>query len=265
MRKLALIAFLFLGLSQFTSAQSVGVLPSILSFELAPGESGSQIVKIINNSSTRQTLEVGLGDWIRDSTGAHQYFEADTLPNSCAKYVSFTPEFIEVEGGQSAEVLVTVSMPTDGEVVEKMTWTMLFVSGTVEKTDPFVQDGVMATQINSNFRFGIHVYNTPPGIEEESAKVLDLKQVTDTSFVMTMKNTGETMLECEAFLEMVNMESGEKWKSEVNELIVFPGYSRQTEFIVPENLQKGEYEVLGLIDYSKKKSLEAKAIVISIE
>jgi hypothetical protein len=67
-----LSTLIFVSLS--VSAQKVGIQPSILEFHVVPGVTESQVIRISNTSDTKVSFQAYLADWLRDSTGAHHYY-----------------------------------------------------------------------------------------------------------------------------------------------------------------------------------------------
>ncbi len=248
--------------------QNLSVNPTIVKFSLNnPGSTETQILNISNNSDETQAVELYFGDWIREESGKHTYFEAGTIPSSCSKWISFPFNYVELEPGESMEVPVTLTAPEKREDLEKMKWSMLYVQNAkVNKLNQKVREG-MNTQINEIVRMGIHIYQIPSKLSLKSAKVLNLTVNPDilNSYNLQFENDGEVMVKAVSFLELTNISTGEEFRSQIEETPVFPFSRRTVSLHLPENLPKGEYSMLAVLDYGNPDSLEALEKVIEIK
>jgi hypothetical protein len=251
------------GFTPRLSAQNLGVHPTILEYKLPAGQSESQVIHLSNGSAVKKQYRIYLNDWLRDSTGGHAYYRPDTLPQSISKWISIDKNFVEMEPGQSADLTVKLSLPDEAAFNEAMKWSMLFIE-TVEEQ---ASDAVKGAQVRNHLRIGIHIYQTPPALNEKSVKVFDLSPVPDTKneYRLLCQNTGKVMLECRSYLELASLADGTKTKIEVNEFPLFPGQPRYVNFELPNDLPKGKYSALGVLDAGEDVSLEAVESVIEIK
>jgi hypothetical protein len=268
----SLFSVLFiLGLVSAGIAQQVSIAPSILRFNLDKGGNDSRVVTITNRSTIRQSMQTSIGDWYRDSLGNHVYLKPGEMKDrSNAAYVSITPSFIEIEPNETAEVLVSIQIPAADTVPTQMTWSMLFVQGTVEKTNPFVPENQLATQIRESYRFGVHIYNTPSVTNEAKAVLEDFMVVPATEndtiakYMLRSKNDGDVILKCKTYLEITNLGNGETINTDPDEFTVFPNETKTSIFTLPDNLGAGEFSILGILDYGDQYPLEAIEKTIKI-
>jgi hypothetical protein len=198
-----------------------------------------------------------VNDWIRDSLGGHAYYRADTLPRSCAKWVSVSTNFIELEPGQVKQVTVKLQLPEDPNTSKEMKWAMLFIE-TVEEASASKNSSTQAS-VRNLLRIGVHIYQTPPTLSNKEVKVLDLKPSKEgvNTYNLLCKNTGDIMLECKSYLELASLADGSKTKLDAVEFPIFPDQRRIITFELPKNLAKGKYSVLAVIDGGEDMSLEA--------
>ena len=246
-------------------AQQLSVSPSIVRYELEEGGTSSKVVRVVNSSNAKQSLQISVGDWIRDTTGNHVYYKPNTIRESCADWLTVTPTFLEVAPGATAEILLNIQSPVGQDMPDAMKWAMLFIQGTIEKTDPFVPEGTLATQIRENYRFGIHVYNTPPAATEVKGELVEMKQLADGSFKLHVKNSGARMLDCKTYLEVLNLETGNQTDLPTEGFPVFPGAERMVYHTLPDTLSPGQYSVLGILDYGDTFPLEAVELLIDLK
>ncbi|MBN9380099.1 MAG: hypothetical protein J0H74_05010 [Chitinophagaceae bacterium] len=243
----------------FCPGQKVAIQPSILDFHLAPGNTVSQVVHISNLSDQQMGFRAYLADWLRDSTGVHQYFRPDTLSHSCAGWVSLDKDFIEVPPGGSRDLVVKLQPPSDLRSFQQMKWAMLFLQSGVEQDSASAHGKDFNTHIRQLLRVGVHIYQTPPTLTHYSARALALKEVPGekNAYDLYMENTGETMLQCKVHLELTNIETGKEFRSEKVEFPVFPEGTRKVRLMVPVNTPRGRYSALAILDIGEGIPLEA--------
>lgn len=238
-------------------AQNLGAYPTTLDFKLGAGQGESQVINISNGSNKKVQFRVYLNDWVRDSTGGHIYYRADTLSRSCSKWVTFDKNFLELEPGQFSQLTVKLQMPEDPNAVKEMKWAMLFIE-TVEEANAAKAASTQAS-VRNLLRLGVHIYQTPPTLSNKEVKVLDLvpsKEAVNT-YNLICQNTGDVMLECKSYLELSSLADGAKTKLDPIEYPMFPGQKRYVTFELPKNLAKGKYSVLAVADGGEDMSLEA--------
>ncbi|HCN83746.1 MAG TPA: hypothetical protein DIT07_09000 [Sphingobacteriaceae bacterium] len=174
---------------------------------------------------------------------------------------------MEVEARQTKEVRVTMNTPSDSMQFKEMKWAMLFVQNVTEQAGDKNATGKVTAKLTEVFRFGIHIYQTPPGVTNKEAKALSLKQdsIEKKAYNFAIVNTGGTQLTCKARLELTNIETGKEIKLEEVEFPVFPGAKRIVQLLLPADIPKGKYSMLALLDYDTSMPLEAVELGIEIK
>ncbi len=260
-----LAIFLIASLSQKVSAQNLGVYPTTLDFSLANGQSEAQVINISNGSDKKVQFRLYLNDWIRDIEGGHEYFDPNTRPRSCARWITLNRNFVELEPGKSTQITVKLAVPDSAEATSQMKWAMLFIE-TVQEQDNMTNKNAAAT-VRNLLRIGVHIYQTPPNITEKEVRILDLKPVDSIPNVYQIlcQNTGEIMLECKAYLELTSLTGGKKTKIEATDFPMFPDQKRLISFTIPKDLPKGKYSALGVVDGGEDLSLEAMESTVEIK
>ena len=256
-----LIASTFIAKSQ----PNLGVYPTILEYHLTGGQSESKSIHLTNNSPDTVQFRLYINDWFRDTLGGHAYFRADTLPQSCAKWLTFDKNFVQLETGKSTDVTVKLSLPDDGVSTDRMRWAMLFIE-TVEEKKNIKEKGTQAA-VRNVLRIGVHVYQTPPAITEKAIKVVDLTHVpkTTNTFQLLCQNTGKVMVECKSYLILNSMADGKETKLEPVEFPMFPDQKRYVIFELPKDFPKGKYSAQGVLDAGEDVSLEAVENIIDVK
>ncbi|MBC8054105.1 MAG: Fn3-like domain-containing protein [Sphingobacteriaceae bacterium] len=253
---------LLLCLLLYTTAygQRLNVNPTILSFNLSDaGAVSTQTITVTNLSDKKQTYQLSLGDWIRDSIGAHRYYAPGAMSRSCARWITFDNPTVEIESQQSRDVRVTLQAPADQNALKEMKWAMIFIQNVLEQTGNEGAAPKMKATIREVFRIGLHVYQTPVTVTEKSAKAIAVTQSKSEPNVynFSMVNTGKVMLECKIKSVLTNLVSGDEIKLEEYEIPVFPGADRILKLAIPPTVPKGKYSMLTVLDYDADKPLEA--------
>ncbi len=262
------LLFGFLILQNLTFAQELSINPVKLYFDLGSTNSTqTQTINITNNSDITQAMEIYTGDWIRNSDGSHTYFESGTQKFSCASWLEVSTNFLNIPPGQTEQIRVTLRAPESAEELKSMKWGMLYLQGS--KIRELVQDNnnSLQTHINEVMRFGVHVYQTPPQLSQLSARVNNMIENPKSpgKYDLELLNEGEVMVNAHSFLELTNVSTGEEFTSEATECPIFPLGKRVVTLSLPKGLPKGQYSMLGILDYGNPNSLEAIEKVIEIK
>ncbi|MFC3812864.1 hypothetical protein [Lacihabitans lacunae] len=267
MKRVFFLFFFLIGLSE-VHAQQVNVNPSIVNFNVGNvGASETKVVTITNNSSKSQSFEVSLGDWNRNPDGSHEYFAPGTKPFSCSSWITLSSNFIEIPAGQKGEILITMQAPTDPAQLEKMKWAMLFVQGAQIKKELVGGQNEAKAAVQEILRMGIHLYQTPPSLFESSARTLNLNPNKENSKVydFEIENIGKTMITGRAHMEITNLSNSEEVITPVVDFPVFPGGKRVVKLEMPNELKKGKYSILAVLDYGINNPLEAIEKTIEVK
>jgi hypothetical protein len=254
-------------ISYIASAQGITIQPSTMDFHVAPGGVESQTITIFNGSSKKVSFQSYLGDWLRDSTGAHQYFRPDTLKHSCAGWVRLSKSLLDVEPGQSAQLVVQLQGPVDSAAFSRMKWAMLFVQTVDEQDQASKQSKKMETAIKEVMRIGVHIYQTPLTLNKKAAKAVSFKPIPTekNTYELKMRNIGDLMLQCKSYVELTAVATGKTYKGEVVEFPVFPEGMRKVKLALPKEVPAGKYSALAILDMGEDVPMEAIEKVIEIK
>ncbi|MBK8608507.1 MAG: hypothetical protein IPL84_00730 [Chitinophagaceae bacterium] len=251
--------------NDLTPQGTVSVQPMKNDFHLRAGESGDIKIYISNKMGAKMQFNVYLGDWRRDTTGSHVYSPPGTEPNSCAAWLTFDKKFIEVDTGAIGIINVKMQVPETPEAVAEMKWAMLFVETIRESKAPAVTKE-MRTEIIPATRFGIHIYQTPPAINQKELKLSSFTNVTgkENAFRIVCENTGNVQLNCKSYIEMYSLEDGKKITANPVEVPLFPGQIRYIDFTLPDETKKGKYTLVGVVDPGDEMDIEAAQLIINV-
>ena len=259
------VAFLLLSVCNHLFAQNLGIHPTTLEFKLTGGQTESQVVHLSNGSDKKVQFKLYLNDWLRDTVGGHAYYRADTLPQSCSRWVTLDKTFVELEPGKTADVNVKLQLPDSANATSEMKWSMLFIE-TVEEQSAAAARGAQAA-VRNLLRMGVHIYQTPPTVTGKQIKVFDLTQVPGdgNQYQVFCQNVGKVMVECSSYIELASLADGTKTKLNPVEYPMFPNQRRYVRFTIPTDLPKGKYSALAVVDAGEDVSLEAVESTIDIK
>ncbi|MBV8251301.1 MAG: hypothetical protein JO154_01740 [Chitinophaga sp.] len=222
--------------------------PSTIDFQLNSGQTGIGKVVITNFLSTKKQFRIYVDDFVRDSAGGHTYSAGGSIPQSCAKWIQLDRTFFELDTGQTIEIPFKVVAPPDSLSNIEMKWAMLFFETTQEQ---IVEDAKgVKTTVMGRLRIGVHIYQTSPSITDKDITIEGFKLPTDSNrtCVITCRNTGKTQLLVKSYIELSNTATNERTKLNFPLFPMFPGQKRVLPFQLPNNLPKGKYSLIGVID-----------------
>ena len=226
----------------------IAVSPAKLSFNLDKGQTAKKTVTINNGTKNKQNLVVQFMDWSRDTMGEHSYYPPGSSQHSCAPWVTFDKPLIELNPGQSTEVVVTMKVPDDPEAVKEMKWTMLVLKAVSDKVIP--QKGkILGAQIEQQLGLGVHVYQVPPNITSKELKMISFTELPGkNAYRVVCKNVGGLQLYGKFSLELASSETGAKTALKPQTVPLFPQQDRYVDFIIPATVPKGKYTAVAMID-----------------
>lgn len=261
MKRKLLLFSLVLMMSFGIKAQRFAVQPGIIQFNAEPGITQTRTLKITNISDKKITFQAYFADWLRDSLGGHEYYRADTLSRSCANWVVLNKNLIEVEPQATEDVVVVLKTPFDAKQFDQMKWAMLFLQTVQEKDSVAGNSKELKTEIRELMRVGIHIYQTPPTVNKVEAKVdyfmHEEKDSIKNSYSFKVENVGDVMLNCKSYITLTNITTGQEFKLERLEFPMFPEGKRLLKFVIPDNIPKGKYSALAVLDIGEDEELQA--------
>lgn len=267
---LIIIIFVFSG--QFLMAQSASVSPSRLYYKVAPGSYKSQTIRVTNNSETAETFKVDFADFSATGNQGKSTIApaGETNPRGCSQWLSASPAFFEVKPGETKDVEILLQVPNIPEA-NNARWAVAVVKLTQENTGNLDKGSdVVGMRIIQSFQFVMHIFQTPPSVTFKQAEIIkfykdSIAKDTVISLRMEVKNTGEAIIDCAPYLDIVNSSTGEKLTLKNKGFTILPGGERETIFKLPKNLSKGTYNILGVIDYGSDSQIAGAELTIKIE
>ncbi len=258
MKRLCFIFFyLFPCFSCHLYAQTgVSVSPPRLYFESGLGNSSTQTVTVTNVSSKNSLdLAISLGDWEYNEKGENIMSAANTLPASCAGWVSVKKDdnYFTLAPGQKKDIEVTVTVP--GTLQDKLfTHTAVLYVSQMNPVDDVDSKGA---NIKVSIRSGIKIFHKLPAGKNKKLEIQNLaygkpKQTLD----LTFDNLGDVWADGKISTDLVNTQNGKKTTLENIVFYTMPGNKREVSIPLPSGLEKGKYTASVIIDYGDRDNLE---------
>jgi len=262
----------FLGgvLSQL-QAQSVSVTPSRLYFKESLGAYKSQKIRITNNGNKTETFQVTFNNFGSEGNkGKTQIIKDENYTHGCSQWLSAAPSFFELAPGVTQDVEILMQVPNVAEA-NNSRWAVANVKLSKENTGGGNgSNNETGMQILQTFQFLIHIFQTPPTVTYKEAHItsfVDGGKSTkgEQMLLMEVENSGETILDCVPYLDLVNLKSGEASRVKSKAFTVLPAGRREVRFYLPTALSKGKYSILGVVDYGSDSDLAGAEMEIELE
>ncbi len=254
------------------SSQSVSVSPSRFYYNISPGNYKSQKLRVTNNGKNVESFTVNFIDFVSNGNKGKTSIDTSATPeHGMADWLSASPSFFELQPGDSKEVEILLQLPNTPEA-NTVRWSLASVKLAKENTGSSEKgENVTGMAIIPTFSFLIHLFQTPPNVTYKEVIVekfyKDTINSTDSTLILRMstKNVGDAIANCAPYLDMVNLKTGEKRKVTTKGFTILPDGEREISFLLPSDLTKGEYNILGIVDYGSETDIAAMELNIKIE
>jgi|GEM_PF-616080 len=281
------ILFCFFTLSSFSQGITVdsfkqqrgfAIGPATLYFSVNRGETGKQIIQIVNKEDTTYQFHLSATEWELDSNGhSVHYIDSGNVSNSCASWVSFSKDVVQVPPNKVATVVVTLKAPDTEDAANKMHWCVVNVTMGAEKTAPKKITEKATVVLQKEFNLVLHLYQTPVGLNDKDLKMTGLtiwkdtenlikKDSTDSETIIKIsgKNTGNVSLRCQFSAKLSSLATGQSYSLKSVEGLVLPNGTRVANIHVPKNIPSGRYLIIASVDGGEDAPVEVAEKEIEI-
>jgi len=241
----------------------IGAGPMSFDFVLAPGESASGVIQVMNNGDKPREFQVKLSDYDRDLEGHLVLMAAGSHPRSLAKWLLVSPQHFTLEPGKTQPVSFTVTIPNSESGPH---WSALLISSPVPSDSGSQgeegEEGVPIS-IGAAEQFIIKIRHTDPTSAVNDGRITDITVLPPQGdqplrVVVGYENTGTTFQQPKVELRIVNSR-GEFSVVQHAAFAMLPGGKRRLVLPVVEELAPGEYLALVIIDFGGDYLLAAQA------
>jgi hypothetical protein len=226
--------------------------------------------KVFNLSDEVNYLRVYSGDWVRDSEDKSDYVytrESGNEERSLLRWMTFTPDLLVLEPGESDDVICRVDLPDDVEL-DGSYWAVVFVEEAPSlDEDPIIQgSGDFQVGITTKFRYAVKLFVTFSGTEFRDGTLTDLElEETEESFLLSTRfeNTGNIYMKPDVWLEIRDLSGSVVYRQDHIRQTMLPESSRNYSFEVNrQGLNPGTYLIMVIADYG---GTELVAVQASLE
>lgn len=259
-------------------AGGVSVAPTKIYFTVKPGQSKTSYITVHNTYSKTYKMEVRFSDFEMNKSGKTAYQKAGAHENTLTDWISFSPTFFELAPGQKQKIAVTLNVP-DIPAAYRAKWGVVFINQAIERQtiDAESSDKTIAMGVIPTFSFGVFIYQNPPNVIINKVEITSFTKTTipkskdkadakeKTILELKAKNTGDGISFSTSYVELTNLKTGKKTKLGKKSFTILPDHERVFVYELPENLEKGEYSVFGVLDFGSKTELEGAELQIKIE
>ena len=267
MSRLSLFLFSLLFLSSFHGYAQTGVSvsPPRLYFESGNGNSNTQTITVTNVSAKNSLdLAVSLGDWEYDGKGENVTYPANTLPTSCASWVSVKKEdnYFTLAPGEKKDIEVTITVPNALSDQLAAHTAVLYVS----QMNPVDDVDHKGANIKVSIRSGIKLFHKLPAAKTKKLEIQNLVYGKTTNTInLFFENQGDIWGDGKIFTDFVNTQTGKKVALDPIIFYTMPGNKREMNIPLPASLEKGKYTASVMIDYGDNNNLELGELSFSYE
>ena len=234
------------------SALSLTVSPAQHTIDMLPGTTESRTISVTNNGEGEITVNAYAWDWWYQDDGSHAFAPPGTFERSGATWVNMTPDVQVLGPGETAQINVHVSMPSN---IDGGYYAVAFVEA---------RAGTPASEgfsMRPGGRIAVPILMAGTGTEDRSLNVLnaDIQPPSSTS-PLTLTLTGQNQGDTHEFPEFM----GAVFSVEDQAVLarfqghpkrMLPGQIRDIEATWSGTLSPGEYEVIGTLVYGDGNSV----------
>jgi len=250
----------------------VAVSPSTLRFNVKPGTLQTKTIKITNDTKKSFTFQLSFQDFGPGGDGESDAAISKYSRFALSKYTVISPTVIEIGPRQAKTISVTVDIPAGDSMAVSM-WTNLDIDQVLDREQlevPNLGKNAVGMGIKNTFGFGVHIYQNPPNVTVTSVEITSMKfnkktDKTQNSIIMNANNTGTGIGYCLYYLELTNLITGKQLKLKVKQFAIFPGYKKEFNFDLPNDVDKGPYSAMAVLDFGNKDELQTAELEFTVE
>jgi len=221
---------------------------------IAPGDSGYGDIVITNPGNDTRHLRLYLEDWyyLPAADGTKDFVPANTTPNSCASWISFSPAEFTLSPFAKQRISFTAKAPAEA----KGTYYAVLFFESQEGSAALVENKGISGGLNLTIRVGVLFYIEAKGAAEKKADIENLRLSKDkTSGSLLVEtdfhNIGTTDITAGGSFHIMDKDGLILARSEFNNVYTFPGNSAKLKSEWKEKITKGKYDLVLTIDIGK--------------
>lgn len=249
-------------------SQGASVAPTRVFFDNDLGETKTKMVTVLNKTNEPQSYQVSFVDFeVTNRQGKPTLMKANDNPHSISPWISATPSYFTVSPGESMQVRVTLDIPNTPEA-HKVKWGAMSIKLAKEQLSPLDEQKQLGMAIVNTFQIIVYMFQSPPSITEKSAEIYDFKKIENGEkkvLVLSTENTSPSILDCRTYLEYTNVQTGWNYATPKKRFTLLPTGAKETIFDVPNDIPKGKYSVMGVVDYGSRNEIQAAEMEMTVD
>ena len=248
-------------------AVSLTATKPIVEYELSPGEVVQDSIELANGSEFPLKVKIYLQDWryVAPGNGDKEFAPPQTLPRSCAGWISFLPQSADVPAHGNLKVDYAVSVPKEYQALDGGYYAVLFFEARIDNPQAIEENTVgvkYAMRIGSLFTVKIK------GTVRREAHLSSLS-VTPPTPSDSLKvsgqftNDGNVALKCAGSMNIMAPDNMVAGRGDLGTICTWPGLDVPIAAEWNGNLAKGSYSVVLTYDCGEELVIveEAKTAV----
>jgi len=231
-------------LAETHAAIDIGVTPPKLEMVLGPGETSTELVKVVNSGAERVHFKAYVMDWHLSQTGEFIAIPPGSGQRSASPWITFSPVEFDLEPGGVQEVRVGISVPRD---VSGGYRSVIFF-----ESAPSQVSGAYGVAVAG--RVGVVMYIIIRGTALRQGRVVDLSADYDSEREtltgrIGFENSGNVHLTLKPVVELRDEQGRRIARMELAPAVSLPKSFLEIPFTWHGKLPPGEYILLAVIDY----------------
>lgn len=225
---------------------SLGASPAFLEITVDPGRTSAQTVLLFNSGDKPVEIKAYAWDWWHEPGNSRKFAPPGTLPNSAAKWISFSPEIIRVEPQKAANVTVILNTPADAKGGNYgVAWF---------EAVPEPEPGSKELRVGA--RLGVLILTDVRGRSKPEVKVekLQITPPSDTELFradINLVNSGDVHLFPKGTVVLMSKDNKLVGHTSFEKRRLLPGETSAVEVNWGGELAAGEYSAILTVDYGE--------------
>lgn len=248
----------------------VAVAPSIMHFRATPGKSETRYLTITNDQYKAVSFRLTFADFnLNDQGAATQLPYGEQHEYGLTRWIVADQTFIKLKPGEARKIAITVNLPDVPEAY-RAAWAMVMVDLQKEReyiVPPKSGDKAVVMGLIPTYGFGIYIYQNPPTVTMNKVEIrkFDFTYDDKNRYVnIAVENVGDGIGFCLVYIEISNLNTGYNKRLPLKRITVLPGQNRELDIVLPGDMPKGKYSIMGVLDFGSDTELEAAEMEITV-
>lgn len=256
-------------LEEKLAVAEASIIPAYLQYNVDLGKAQTQKVQVTNNTEKTQKYRVNYQDFELSNTGESSFLEAGTCEESLAGMLTITPGSFDIGPGETSDISLTVTIPP-GSQSPGAAWGMIMIEQ-VDANNIAINSQTKEVAAEPGFTpalaYGVWLYQNPPKAENniDITNFIIGNTEKNKGIFLKVKNKGDGISICNPYVEITNLTTGELIIIEGKQYTILPGSKQTLVFELEEELPKGSYSAMGIVDRGTEEEMVATELEFKIQ